>query len=162
MVAEIDRVIASGAKPNFDVRDISAALHLSGMSRDRLRKRIRRSIPSSAEEGVSYITNGELEDLLDEAAIYDWANDAELNSLADNIANVVKAKIGYVPQDITADVQQAFSEYGQIPFYHGQHAPLGSMEYNDPNGARSAYRGAGDAYWLAPNSSYADDYGNTN
>lgn len=159
MVAEIDRVIASGEKPNFDVRDISAALHLPGMSRDRLRKRIRRSIPSSAEESVSYITNGELEDLLDEAAIYDWANDAELNSLADNINNVVKAKIGYVPQDITADVQQAFSEYGQIPFYHGQHAPLGSMEYNDPNGARSAYRGAGDAYWLAPNSSYADDYG---
>jgi len=159
MVAEIDRVIASGEKPNFDVRDISAALHLSGMSRDRLRKRIRKSIPSSAEEGVSYITNGELEDLLDEAAIYDWANDAELNSLADNIENVVKAKIGYVPQDITADVQRAFSEYGQIPFYHGQHAPLGSMEYNDPSGARDAYRGAGDAYWLAPNSSYTDDYG---
>ncbi len=159
MVAEIDRVIASGEKPNFAVRDISAALHLSGMSRDRLRKRIRRSIPSSAEEGVSYITNGELEDLLDEAAIYDWANDAELNSLADNIENVVKAKIGYVPQDITADVQQAFSEYGRIPFYHGQHAPLGSMEYNDPSGARDAYRGAGDAYWLAPNSSYTDDYG---
>lgn len=159
MVAEIDRVIASGEKPNFDVRDISAALHLSGMSRDRLRKRIRKSIPSSAEEGVSYITNGELEDLLDEAAVYDWANDAELNSLADNIENVVKTKIGYVPQDITADVQQAFSEYGQIPFYHGQHAPLGSMEYNDPSGAREAYRGAGDAYWLAPNSSYTDPYG---
>lgn len=154
MVAEIDRVIASGEKPNFDVRDISAALHLSGMSRDRLRKRIRRSIPSSAEEGVSYITNGELEDLLDEAAIYDWADDAELNSLADNIENVVKAKIGYVPQDITADVQQAFSEYGQIPFYRGQ-SGLGQFNMNElsPTGQ------VGDAYWIAPNASYTDEYG---
>ena len=154
MVAEIDRVIASGEKPDFDVRDISAALHLSGMSRDRLRKRIRKSIPSSAEEGVSYITNGELEDLLDEAAIYDWANDAELNSLADNIENVVKAKIGYVPQDITADVQRAFSEYGQIPLFRGQRG-LGEFNMND----LSSTSQVGDAYWIAPNASYTDEYG---
>lgn len=165
MVAEIDRVIASGERPNFDVRDISAALHLSGMSRDRLRKRIRKSIPSSAEEGVSYITNGELEDLLDEAAVYDWANDAELNSLADNIENVVKAKIGYVPQDITADVQQAFSEYGRIPWFHNQHKPLGSAEFNaePPTGelAYTAQDGVGDAMWIAPNASYTNtgEYG---
>ena len=165
MVAEIDRVIASGEKPNFDVRDISAALHLPGMSRDRLRNRIRKSIPSSAEEGVSYITNGELEDLLDEAAVYDWKNDAELNSLADNIENVVKAKIGYVPQDITADVQQAFSEYGQIPWYHNQHKPLGSAEFNaePPTGelAYTAQNGIGDAMWVAPNASYTNtgEYG---
>lgn len=165
MVAEIDRVIASGEKPNFDVRDISAALHLSGMSRDRLRKRIRKSIPSSAEEGISYITNGELEDLLDEAAVYDWANDVELNSLADNIENVVKTKIGYVPQDITADVQQAFSEYGRIPWYHNQHKPLGSAEFNTepPTGelAYTAQGGVGDAMWIAPNASYTNtgEYG---
>lgn len=165
MVAEIDRVIASGEKPNFDVRDISAALHLPGMSRDRLRKRIRSSIQSTEEEAVSFISDDDLDALLEKAEGYDWANDAELDSLADNIENVVKNKIGYVPQDITADVQRAFSEYGRIPWFHNQHKPLGSAEFNgEPPVGELAYTakdGVGDALWVAPNSSYTNtgEYG---
>lgn len=72
----------------------------------------------------------------------------------------IKDKLGYTPQDITADIQQAFSENGQIPFFHSQGSPLGSIEYNEPDKVPSnIYDNAGDAYWLAPNSSYTDTYG---
>lgn len=159
IVEALDKAIATGKAPELSPRDVSAALHLSGWTRDRLRRRIRHSIPATSENGVSSISDMEIKNLFDEADEYDWSKDEELNSLTEDIGKIIEEKLSYVPQDITADVQQAFREKGEIPFYHGQYKPLGSMEYNDPEGAREAYRGAGDAYWLAPNSSYTDDYG---
>lgn len=80
-----------------------------------------------------------------------------------SLSKIIKDKLGYVPQDITADVQRAFSEYGQIPWFHSQHAPLGSAEFNaEPPTGEAAYTaqgGVGDALWVAPNSSYTDEYG---
>lgn len=219
IVEEIDRVLASGTDPNFDVRDVSAALHLPGMSMGKLRKRIRHSIPSSAEEGVSHIADNKLDVLLDEAERYDWTNDKELQSLIGDVEGVIKSSldkkvlsygapditVGNFSEllskygvekmrttlrergisddqiaewiesssinpldrmtDITADVQQAFSEYGRIPWFHNQHKPLGSAEFNGepPVGdlAYTAKDGVGDALWVAPNSSYTNtgEYG---
>lgn len=163
IVEALDKAVATGKSPEFTARDISAALHVPGWTRDRLRRRIRHSIPATSEDGVSFISDMEITNLLDEADEYNWSEDEELNSLTDNIESVVEEKLGYVPQDITADVQQAFSEYGQIPWFHSQHAPLGSAEFNaEPPTGEAAYTaqdGVGDALWVAPNSSYTDEYG---
>lgn len=165
IVAEIDRSIASGENPHFDIRDISAALLVPGMDRLRLRRRIRHSIPASAEGAVASISDSSLDALFEEAEKYDWSKDEELNNLKGNIEKVIEEKLGHLPQDITADIQQAFSEHGQIPWFHNQHKPLGSAEFNsDPPTGELAYTakgGVGDALWIAPNSSYTDkpEYG---
>lgn len=71
-----------------------------------------------------------------------------------SIAENVEKKLGKTPQDITSDLQQAFVEYGRIPFYRGQRG-LGQFNMND----LSTTTQVGDAYWIAPNSSYTDSYG---
>lgn len=161
IVEEIDRAIATGDNPNFSVKDIAMALLSPGTDVSTVRRRIRRSIPSQGETGVSHISNEDLNELLDEASKYDLLSDPDYEryrkeALETGISDI----LGYLPQDITADVQQAFTENGQIPFFHSQGSPLGSIEYNDPDRVPSdIYEGAGDAYWLAPNSSYTDEYG---
>lgn len=154
IVGALDKAIATGETPEFTVRDISAALHVPGWTRSKLRKRIRHSIPATSEDGASSISDMEITNLFDEADEYNWSEDEELNSLTDNIESVVEEKLGYAPQDITADVQRAFSEYGQIPFFRGQRG-LGEFNMND----LSATGQVGDAYWIAPNASYTDEYG---
>ena len=149
-----DKAIATGEPPRFTARDVSAALHLHGITRGVLRHNIRRDFPSTREEAASFISDDDLDALFEEAEGYDWTNDEELNSLTANIESVVEEKLGYVPQDITADVQRAFSEYGQIPFFRGQ-SGLGEFNMND----LSSTKQVGDAYWIAPNASYTDEYG---
>ena len=65
--------------------------------------------------------------------------------------------------DISDEVSQAMLEKGAIPLYHNQNAPLGSIEFNaqPPQGddIYTASEGIGDALWIAPNSSYTDQYG---
>ena len=66
-------------------------------------------------------------------------------------------------KDITEELTQAQADYGYIPWFHSQHAPLGSAEFNaEPPAGESAYTaqgGVGDALWVAPNSSYTKDGG---
>lgn len=147
IVEALDKAIATGKSPEFTVRDISAALHVPGWTRERLRNHILRS--------GTRISGMEVQNAFDEADSYNWAEDEELNSLTDDIESVVEEKLGYVPQDITADVQQAFSEYGQIPFFRGQ-SGFGDLY---ANGRSLDPVRIGDAYWIAPNASYTDSYG---
>ena len=146
IVEALDKAMATGKSPEFTVRDISAALHVPGWTRAKLRNRILRS-------GVR-ISGMEVQNALDEADEYNWSEDEELNNLTDNIEAVVKEKLGYAPQDITAEVQQAFSENGQIPFFRGQ-SGLGEFNMNEISPTKQV----GDAYWIAPNASYTDSYG---
>ena len=158
----IDRAIATGKKPEVNYKDVATALRELG-TKERVIKRLRDSAP---EEEFSW---GDIKKLVDKAEKYnvqvakneivETFDDLDIDSQVKAMMRIHNYFKDFDVQDITSDVQQAFAEYGQIPFYHGQHAPLGSMEYNDPEGAREPYRGAGDAYWLAPNSSYTDTYG---
>lgn len=158
----VDKAIATGKKPEVNYKDVATALRELG-TRERVIKRLRDSAP---EEEFSW---GDIKKLVDKAEKYnaqvakgeitETFDDLDLDSQAKAMMRIHNYFKDFDVQDITSDVQQAFSEYGQIPFYHGQHAPLGAMEYNDPEGAREPYQGAGDAYWLAPNSSYTDTYG---
>ena len=161
IVEEIDRAIATGDNPNFSVKDIAMALLSPGTDVSTIRRRIRRSIPRQGEAGVSHISDEDLDKILDEASKYDLLSDPDYERYRDEALELeISDILGYIPQDITADVQQAFSERGQIPFFHSQRSPLGSIEYNEPGKVPSdTYNGAGDAYWLAPNSSYTDNYG---
>ena len=158
----VDKAIATEKKPDVDYKDVAVALRELG-TRERVIKRLRDSAP---EEEFSW---GDIKKLVDKAEKYnaqvangeiaETFDDLDLDSQAKAMMRIHNYFKDFDVQDITSDVQQAFSEYGQIPFYHGQHASLGTMEYNDPGGAREPYQGAGDAYWLAPNSSYTDTYG---
>lgn len=69
--------------------------------------------------------------------------------------------------DVTDMVRDAFEGYGKIPFFHGQRANYGSIEYNNasmvPTGDSryTANNGIGDAKWLSPNADYTAPYGDT-
>ena len=155
ILKKIEQSAAMAKKLKISPRELSAASLYPGEDPFKIHDRIRRKLP------LELFSEEDWADVAKKALSYDWSKDkfiTKRNRIT--IEEIVEEELGKLPQDITSEVQQAFSEYGQIPFYHGQHKPLGSMEYNDPEGARGdAYRGAGDAYWLAPNSSYTDDYG---
>lgn len=162
-VDKIDKAIATGKKPDVTVEEVAVALREFG-NRDRVIKRLRDSAPEEeyswkdirkiVEEAEKYnadVANGRTKEEFDDSLI---SNQADERLRIHNLFNDVNAK------DITLDVQKAFSEYGKIPFFHGQMNPLGSIEYNDPEKVPyDIYRGAGDAYWLAPNASYINQYG---
>lgn len=162
-VDKIDKAIATGKKPDLTVEEVAIALREFG-NRDRVIKRLRDSAPEEeyswkdirkiVEEAEKYnadVSNGKIKEDFDDSLTSNQANE---KLRIQNFFNDVNAK------DITLDVQKAFSEYGKIPFFHGQRKPLGSMEYNDEEKVpHDIYRGAGDAYWLAPNASYVNQYG---
>lgn len=162
-VDKIDKAIATGKKPNVTVEEVAIALR-EFMDRNRVIKRLRDSAPEEeyswkdirkivedAEKYNAEVAADLISEKFDDSLISDQAKE---RLKIQNFFNDVNAK------DITSDVQKAFSEYGKIPFFHGQMKPLGSMEYNDSSKVPEyVYGGAGDAYWLAPNASYVDQYG---
>ena len=75
-----------------------------------------------------------------------------------SLGEVVRGKLGELPQNITDDLRQAFVEYGRIPFYRGQ-TGLGQFNMNDTAAVVMGSNAVGDAYWIAPNASYTDSYG---
>lgn len=154
VVNSIDKAIATGKKPKFKIGDIAGALKYPGMSEARLRRRIRGSIPALGSEAVSYITEDELDKLFEKAKKYDLEKSPEYEGYS-SIESNIEEKIGRVPKDITTDIQRAFSEYSQIPFYRGQ-SGMGDF-YS--NGSSMYPKLIEDAYWIAPNASYTDNYG---
>lgn len=162
-VDKIDKAIATGKKPDVTVEEVAIALREFG-NRDRVIKRLRDSAPEEeyswkdirkivedAEKYNAEVAADLINEKFDDSLI---SGQAKERLKIQNFFNDVNAK------DITSDVQEAFSEYGKIPFFHGQMKPLGSMEYNDTEKVPyDIYRGAGDAYWLAPNASYVNSYG---
>lgn len=162
-VDKIDKAIATGKRPDVTMEEVAIALREFG-TKDRVIKRLRDSAPEEeypledirkivkdAEKYNAEIATDSIDEKFDDSLI---SSQADERLRIQNFFNDVNAK------DITSDVQKAFSEYGKIPFFHGQRGPLGSMEYNDPNRVpKDVYRGAGDAYWLSPNASYVDSYG---
>lgn len=151
IVKKIDKSVAKFTKLELTPREVSAASYVPGYDPFKIYNKIRRSVPQElfSEEDWSDVSTKALE--------YNWDEDAELNRSIlpkDTTEDVILNKLGHAPQDITADVQRAFSEYGQIPFFRGQRG-LGEFNMNDlsPTGQ------VGDAYWIAPNASYTDEYG---
>lgn len=162
-IDKIDRAIATGKKPDVTMEEVAIALREFG-TRDRVIKRLRDSAPEEeyswkdirkivedAEKYNAEVAAELINEKFDDSLISDQAKE---RLKIQNFFNDVNAK------DITSDVQEAFSEYDKIPFFHGQMKPLGTIEYNDPNKVpEDIYRGAGDAYWLSPNASYVNSYG---
>lgn len=151
IVKKIDKSVAKSTKLKLTPREVSAASYVPGYDPFKIYSRIRRSVPQElfSEEDWSGVST--------EALKYNWIEDAELNRSIlpkDTIEDVISNKLGYVPQDITADVQRAFSEYDQIPFFRGQRG-FGEFNMND----LSPTSQVGDAYWISPNASYTDEYG---
>lgn len=162
-VDKIDKAIATGKRPDVTMEEVAIALREFG-TKDRVIKRLRDSAPEEeypledirkivedAEKYNAEIATDSIDEKFDDSLI---SSQADERLRIQNFFNDVNAK------DITSDVQKAFSEYGKLPFFHGQRGPLGSMEYNDTEKVpHDIYRGAGDAYWLAPNASYVNQYG---
>ena len=160
---KIDKAIATGKKPDVTIEEVAVALR-EFRDRDRVIKRLRDSAPEEeyswkdirkivedAERYNTEVAAGSINEEFDDSLISDQAKE---RLKIQNLFNDVNAK------DVTSDVQEAFSEYGKIPFFHGQKKPLGAIEYNDPNKVpEDIYIGAGDAYWLSPNASYVNSYG---
>lgn len=162
-VDKIDKAIATGKKPDVTVEEVAIALR-EFRDRNRVIKRLRDSAPEEeyswkeirkivedAEKYNAEVAADLINEKFDDSLISDQAKE---RLKIQNFFNDVNAK------DITSDVQEAFSEYGKIPFFHGQMKPLGTIEYNDSEKVpEDIYRGAGDAYWLSPNASYVNSYG---
>ena len=170
-VDALDKATATGKKPNVTVEDVAVALKYFG-NRDRVIKRLRSSAPESefswdeirklvesAEQLNKDIKSGLAKRSIDESSLEATAKEL---LKAHNYSKPVNAK------DITSDVQQAFSEYAQIPLYHNQFNELGTIEANNKGrvpttreGKLFDNNGAGDAIWLSPNASYTDkpEYG---
>ena len=164
---KLDNAIATAKKPEFTVEEIAVALRTLA-TKDRVARRIKSAYPNYDDT--------ELDELLTKGEQYN--NSVALGFQKDSFDGVDfdnqlnEAFASFAPgekfgaKDITSDLQKAFSEYGEIPLYHNQHAPLGSVEPNDTSrfpttreGKLFDNGGAGDALWLAPNSSYTDTYG---
>ena len=154
----IDEAVATGKKPNVDYKDVAAALREFRNS-DRVIKRLRDSAPEEefswddirklikkAEKYNSDLTNGEIKEEID---------DTEFDA---QIKDILKAHNYFKDnevKDITSDLQQAFSDYGKIPMFRGQ---TGYGQFN-MNHSMNPSDQVNDAYWLAPNASYTDQYG---
>lgn len=163
---ELDKAIATGKKPDISELDVAYGLRELGGNTERVAKRIRSSV---SEEVMSF---KEIKDLINKAekynsdTLYDGKkgieDDVDLEKQIKDVIEINSRFSGIELKDITNDIQKAFSEYGKIPFYHGQVGDLSKIRYNDkvrtPTGD-DAYIEAGDAYWLAPNASYTDAYG---
>lgn len=167
IVEEIDKAIATGNDPDFKVRDIAAALMSPGMTRSRLRAKIRHGIGFPDGNGGSTISDAKIDELFEESELYNWAEDEDLsNAIGEIIPKTISEKLGFLPMDITAEIGEAMIEHGQIPLYHNQDDDYGSLEANNKEavpttreGQLYGNRGAGDALWLAPNANYTDPYG---
>lgn len=149
IIGKIDESVAKAKKLEITPKELSAASYYDGQDPYTIHDRIRRSVP------LELFSEEEWTSLASEALNYDWTKDSDLNSLnTGTMEEIVKDKLGYVPQDITADVQQAFSENGRIPFFRGQRG-LGEFNMNEMSSTEQVE----DAYWIAPNASYTDEYG---
>ena len=155
---KLDSFVATAVLPEITPRELSAYFYLGHPYSD-VYKKVRDNIPRDR------LSDEKLESLISEAEEYDWSKDSELLGDIEKIRSKLPKAIGKDAKDITEDIKKAFSEYGQIPLFHNQHDPFGSLEFNDkaevPTGEDryTAKRGFGDALWISPNAKYTDQYG---
>ena len=151
-VDEIDDSLATGAKPKLSPEDIAIVMSAGKMSKASVHKKLKAVMP--AEEASALVDDaGKLIEEVSERVLPEETGreilEDRMNAVLGPAANV---------QDITKELRQAQADYGYIPWFHSQHKPLGSAEFNEqpPTGdARyTANNGVGDALWVAPNSSY--------
>ena len=154
----LDKAIATGKKPDITVEDVAYALK-ELVTKERVKGRIRNAALESE------MSDKQIDALIDKAEKYNAkiaAGDKKDNfgeiDFESQINKVIDANSffkGIELKDITSDIQKAFSEYGKIPFYRGQ-SGLGDFYSNGGDSTGQV----GDAYWLSPNASYTDRYGN--
>ena len=148
IVEEIDKAIATGNDPDFKVRDIAAALMSPGMTRSRLRAKIRHGIGFPDGNGGSTISDAKIDELFEESELYNWAEDEDLsNAIGEIIPKTISEKLGFLPMDIgnTSAIKNMIGTNAPASYWLNEpHPNDSSMEgYINENG-NFAYDGVGE------------------